>query len=144
MTETKADLEARVADLEAERDQLHGQLAAATAATPGPVQAAPRRPFLSEAERAELELRGQTTSPFTGEPLTRDQVLEELAQSDDQQGVEIAEPSPGLVAELPKTRERKPIEGVDYIWPSVAPGVLAADARTGVVAAGATGPLVEG
>ncbi|SCF22654.1 hypothetical protein [Micromonospora mirobrigensis] len=128
MSETKDEIAAERDQLRAENEQLRGQLT--TAGVPRlENEAAPRRPFLSEGERQELETYGVTNSPFTGQRLQADEVRAELATSDDQQGVEIGEAAPGLAREVPPTRERTPIEGVDYVWPSVAPGVLADDVK---------------
>lgn len=125
-----AELEETRAALAEERNrnqQLQGSLVALKPT--GEHQAVVRQPYLSEAERAELELRGRTTSPFTGREVTRDEALAALAKSEDQSGVEIGEPSAELAAAAVRPAKRAAVEGVDYVWPSVAPGVLADEAR---------------
>lgn len=109
----------------AENEQLRGQLAAAGATGRREFQAQARRPFLSEGERQELALYGETNSPFTGERLTTEQVRAELAESDTQREVEI--PDPVVPRQAPARKDRTPIGGVDYVYPSVAPGRLAQD-----------------
>lgn len=120
MAETKAELEARNAELEAENERLRGQLATAGAGQ-RVTQAQPRQPWLSEGERQELEAYGHTSSPFTGRTVTTDEARE--AHPD----VDIADAKPGAVkAAGPAPRRIKaPREGVDYVYPSVAPGQLA-------------------
>lgn len=128
MTETKAELEERAAALEAENEQLRGQLA--TAGVGRVVQPAPRRPWLSEGERQELAMYGETNSPFTGERLTTEGVRAELAKDPRASRVEIPDADQSVArAAVPRpARDRQPIDGVDFVYPSVAPGQLADDA----------------
>lgn len=120
MAETKAQIEEERDRLRAENERLRGQLATA-GAVPRVAQAAQSAPWLSEGERQELETYGRATSPFTGQEVTAAQAREAHP------GVDIAEAKPGAVkaaGPLPR-RVAAPREGVDYVYPSVAPGVLA-------------------
>lgn len=65
--QTKADLQDRVAELEAENADLRAR---ADGDGRPAVNYRPVRPFLSEGERQDLELYGVTNSPFTGEQIT--------------------------------------------------------------------------
>lgn len=120
MAETKAELEAQRDALQAENERLRGQLATAGAG-PRVAQAQPVQPWLSEGERQELEAYGRTSSPFTGREITTGEARE--AHPD----VEIRDAKPGAVKAAGPVRRRaaQPREGVDYVWPSVAPGQLA-------------------
>ena len=83
MAETRAELEARVADLEQENAQLRRQLAGATVAgQPGQAQ---HRFELSEAARQELVDHGETS--VGGQLKTRAEVRELLGPN--QQNVDI-------------------------------------------------------
>lgn len=70
MSMTKAELEAKVSELEEDNERLRAELAAAG----GTMAGTPRRPApvepsfgMSEGERADLEQTGRATSPFTGD-----------------------------------------------------------------------------
>jgi len=89
LTTERESLVAYVERLTAENDRL---LDAALAAAPA---AAPRRPWLSEGERQELERFGVTNSPFTGERLTIDDARAYLID-EGQDGVIIGEPDPAV------------------------------------------------
>lgn len=123
---TKADLEATNAEMtaelnavRAENENLRGQLAASGARRPPAVE----HPFvLSQGELAELETYGVTN--HDGQRLTREQALTRMAASDDQRGVQIAEPKADLAASLPAVRPNLGLPGVDYVYPSVRPGAI--------------------
>ena len=118
MAELKEDITAERDALREENERLRAELAerpaagvnASAAAGLSGVHQATRPPFLSEGERAELEMRGVANSPFTGERLTAAE-----------EGVE-TKADPETVVALPGKREG--VEGVDYVYPSVAPGVI--------------------
>lgn len=101
-----------VASLRAENERLRGQLAA-SGADRRLSQNRATRPFLSEGERQDLELNGVTNSPFTGERLTAE-------------GEGVEQVRDAQVADLPpvRTASTQGVEGFDYVYPSVAPGVL--------------------
>lgn len=122
MALTKAELEERAARLEADNERLRGQLATAGAGQ-RIAQATPRTPWLSEGERQELEAYGAAVSPFTGQRVTADEAREAYPD------VEIREAKPGAVraAGPAPRRTAQPREGVDFVYPSVAPGQLADD-----------------
>lgn len=65
---TKDELEAELATVTRERDELRAAVAEQRPAAPANYR--PTRPFLSEGERQELEQYGVTNSPFTGEQIT--------------------------------------------------------------------------
>jgi hypothetical protein len=102
-----------LARLRAENERLRGQLAA-SGADNRLSQNRATRPFLSEGERQDLELNGVTNSPFTGERLT--------AQGE---GVEtVRDPQTAALPPVRTTGDRPGVEGFDFVYPSVAPGVL--------------------
>jgi hypothetical protein len=109
---TAAKPQDEVARLRAENERLRGQLAA-SGADRRLSRNRSTRPFLSEGERADLELNGVTNSPFTGERLNA------AAEGVDM----VRDPQ---VADLPpvRTQPTQGVEGFDYVYPSVAPGVL--------------------
>jgi hypothetical protein len=117
MSETKEEIAAERDALRAENENLRGQLAAAGAVRPAPAE---HRFVLSEGARQELEMTGVTN--VGGRLRTRDEVLAML--DDDQAGVEIAEPPLEQARTSPQLREAAGVEGVDFVYPSVAPGVL--------------------
>jgi hypothetical protein len=123
---TKADLEAQLAAARAENENLRGQLAASGAGATGRAYQAPHEFILSEGDRQELELHG--VANIGGRLMTRAEVLELLADSRTQSGVEIGEPGPeadrtatALVAN--RNAERN-IRGVTFVYPSVADGLI--------------------
>lgn len=89
MSMTKAELEERVAELEAENATLRAHLEETTAAAEAPAtetaRPEPQEPSfgLSEGMRADLEAHGRTVSPFTGKTLvgTPDDYREEGAEA---------------------------------------------------------------
>lgn len=116
MAETKEEIAAERDALRAENDNLRGQLAAATAGV-GPV--APVHTFeLSQGHLAELETFGVTN--IDGRQYTADEVRAKLTGG--QEGLEIKEPSNPVA--VPVRPEREPVAGVDFVWPSVAPGEI--------------------
>lgn len=116
MPETKEEISAERDSLRAEVDQLRGQLAAAGANR----VAAPTHTFeLSQGQLAELESFGVTT--VGGVQRTTDDVRAML--TGDQAGLEIADASAPAAA-LPVVDRGTPRYGVDYVYPSVAPGQL--------------------
>lgn len=116
MTELKEDIAAERDQLKAENDLLRAQLAAAGRPA-GAVQ--PTHTFqLSEGDRQELAIRGEIN--VGGRMLTADQVAEKLGPN--QQGIDLgdATPPPAGPGEAP----RSAVRGVDYVYPSVAPGQI--------------------
>jgi uncharacterized small protein (DUF1192 family) len=111
-----------LANLRAENERLRAQLAAAGR----PSSAAPQHTFvLSEGDRQELELYG--VANINGRRMTRDEVLAEVAKAGVQNGIEIATPAAGLdrSSDVTGQRDRKGgVEGFDFIYPSVAPGLI--------------------
>lgn len=120
MSELKEDVIAERDALRAENENLRGQLAAAGVARPGIAAPVEHRFTLSEGARQELELTGSTN--VGGRLRTRAEVMEML--DDRHERVEIAEPPAEQVRQVPTLRDPAGIEGVDYVWPSVAPGVI--------------------
>jgi hypothetical protein len=116
MTELKEDIAAERDQLRQENNRLRAQLAAAGAAPRG---YAPAQTFqLSEGDRQELAARGIVN--VGGRMRTAEEVREMLG--DDQQGVELgdAEPPAGMAG----GRDAGSVAGVDYVYPSVAPGQI--------------------
>jgi hypothetical protein len=110
--QTKADLEAEIARLTKDNENLRGQLAAAGARPP----AAQHQFLLSEGQRQELALNGNVL--VNGQYLTADQVVSKLGP--DQQGLELDVPD--KARELPREVTRDKVAGIDYVYPSVAYG----------------------
>lgn len=137
--ETKADLEAQVERLQSENENLRGQLAAAGARRPVAAGASPAQFVLSEGQRLELELTGQTTGPG-GQPMTVDDARTRLAESENQSGVQIADGARPLAPPTPVV-ERPAVVGVTHVYPSIRPGVIdpAVAGQPGI-----SGPTVEG
>lgn len=134
---TKADLEARLAATQRELELARGQLAEARAgaASPALVTFAGRPQFrngtqLSEGERQALEINGVVSDPHGGGLLLASDF-----------GVEVITEGGRKALEREQQRRETParagIPGVDYVYPSVAPGVLAEDAPV-------RGAVVEG
>lgn len=136
---TKADLEAKLAAVQAENETLRGQLteARAGAASPARITFAGRPQYrggtkLSEGERQDLEMNGVANDPNGGGLLLASDF-----------GVEVkTEAGRTALENAVKRRDGDRavdggdgIEGVDFVYPSVARGVLAEDApvRGGVV-----------
>jgi hypothetical protein len=120
MSETKEEIAAQRDALLAEVENLRGQLAAAGAGQPGRAAPAEHKFVLSEGARQELEATGVTN--IGGRLRTIEEVRGLL--DDRHANVEIADPDPSVVRQLPRTRAPGNVEGVDYVWPSVAPGVI--------------------
>lgn len=115
MSETKADLERRVAELEAENGELRAAAERDVTSAGGTRESGRAHPptdgdgnrVLSEGERQELEARGVATSPFDGKPLN---ALDE--------GVEVASPEARRRAERDRTTRR---ESAPADWPLSGP-----------------------
>lgn len=126
MSETKEEIAAQRDALQAENENLRGQLAAA-GATRGLSAPAAHRFFLTEGDRQELELKG--VANIGGRLMTTEQVLAKLAEQGETR-VEIADASPAAADQAAVTlaaherQERGGQYGVDYVYPSVAPGVI--------------------
>lgn len=124
MADTKEEIAAQRDALLAENDaliseneNLRGQLAAAGAATRGP--AAPQHTFqLSEGDRQELAMRGVLA--VGGRVRTREEVRAMLPES--QRNVDLGTAEPAFPADAERVRDG--VEGVDFIYPSVAPGFI--------------------
>lgn len=103
--------------LQAENENLRGQLAAAGARN---TTAAPAAHVfqLSEGQRQELQMHGNAV--IDGKMMTIDEVRKILPPG--QTTVEIT--APKTVRELPAERTRDKIAGIDYIYPSVEYGKL--------------------
>ena len=120
---TKAAVEAQRDALQAQVERLQGELASARAGGASPALvtlAAPDPNFLCEGDRQALEINGVVNSATTGRQL--------LASDFDitvktEQGRETLRRAQAQTAQ-----EREGIRGVDFVYPSVARGVLAADA----------------
>ena len=129
MSETKDDiaaerdqLRAQLEAAQAENEGLRGQLATAGANTsPARVTFVDRPPYpLSEGERQALITEGVISSPFNGrQMLASDYDLEVTTDAGRERLAAVQAKSEG---------DRQGIRGVDYVYPSVAPGVLADDA----------------
>lgn len=103
--------------LRAENAHLRAQLAAQPARTPMvPVH----RFAVSEGERQELELYGVAT--VGGRLMSTEEVRKAAAAVG--LAIEIKDAAPGLKRELPVRVERGGVYGVDYVYPSVAPGLI--------------------
>jgi hypothetical protein len=113
VAETKEEITAERDQLRTEVEQLRGQLAAAGARVP-----APQYTFqLSEGDRQELVQRGVVN--IGGRRMTREDVAAEL--SVDQLDVELGDATP---VDAPAPARTGAVEGVDFIYPSVAPGLI--------------------
>lgn len=112
MSETKEDIAAERDALRAENAELR-KAAAGRPATAPQVQ---HRFVLSEGDRQELVARGVVN--INGRRMTREDVEAELG--DDQLDVDLGDAQPADT-ERPA---RAAVEGVDFIYPSVAPGLI--------------------
>lgn len=120
MSELKDEIAAERDALREENQRLRAQLTAA--GSPAGAYQPAQRFQLSEGDRQELETYGVVN--IRGRRMTREQVLAELG--DDQQDVPIGEPDPALdrSGDLAGQRPNAGIPGVDFIYPSVAPGLI--------------------
>lgn len=118
MAETKDEIAAQRDALLAENENLRGQLAAA-----GGRVVRPQHTFmLSEGARQELQLYGVTN--IDGRRWTIDEVRAKLAEQE-QDGVEIADPDPSVARTAAVgLRPQGKTPGVDFVYPSVAPGQI--------------------
>jgi hypothetical protein len=119
MAETKDDIAKDRDRLKAENEALRRQLAAAGGG-PGRVVAPQQTFMLSEGDRQELAARGVVN--VGGRLLTADEVRARLPEG--QRDVDLGDaPVP---ADLDRIRGRSSnaVEGVDFIYPSVAPGQI--------------------
>jgi hypothetical protein len=118
MAELKEQIEAERDELREENHRLKAQLAAA--GRPARANQAEQQFVLSEGHRQELVANGVVN--VNGRRMTRADVEEALG--DEQQGLELgdAEPADGLGEQL--EQERAGIRGFDYVYPSVAPGLI--------------------
>lgn len=104
--------EAEVAALRAENDRLKGQLAQATART---ANVAPAKPYLTEGERQELITFGRSGG------LNLKTAAKKFPEADLSGTTEVARKAS---TEDELKGERSSIRGFDFVYPSVAPGVL--------------------
>lgn len=120
MAETKDDIAAERDALREENDRLKAQLAATGT---GARVVAPRQTFqLSEGDRQELVARGAVN--VGGVLLGRDDVRARLGEG--QQGVDLGDGpvDPAVQRVLAQRRDGAGVAGVDYVYPSVAPGQI--------------------
>jgi hypothetical protein len=123
MAETKEEIAAERDDLReqnerqtAEIENLRGQLAASGAAAR---TYAPSQQFaLSEGDRQELVQRGVVN--IGGRRMSREQVAAALPDSYANVDLGTAEPADGDLQDA----ERSKIRGVDFVYPSVEPGLI--------------------
>lgn len=119
MAETPKEIAEDRDRLRAENENLRGQLAAAGAARVGTAAPAQHVFQLSQAQLNELETTGFTN--VGGRRVGTDEVRKMLGK--DQRGVEIAKPS-NPVAPAPVRERQAAVPGVDFVYPSVAPGQI--------------------
>lgn len=125
MAPTKDELEAENAQLREELDRTRGQLTEARAGLGGVQRVTfPTSPGfqLSEGIRQDLEQQGVARDPNTGAELLASDFDVEVRTAAGRLNLEQAQ------QRRAKLGDRPGIRGVDYVYPSVAPGVLAADA----------------
>lgn len=118
MAETKEDIAAERDLLREENEQLRSQLTQATAAPTAAPYAPSARFVLSEGDRQELVQHGQVN--INGRMRTADEVRSML--DDDQRGIDLGSAKPPV--QPTALQERGAVRGVDYVWPSVAPGEI--------------------
>lgn len=116
MAELKDDIAAERDALRAENGRLRAQLAAA--GRPAGVVTPAHTFQLSEGDRQELAARGVLN--VGGRMRTADEVRELLG--DGQQDVDLGDATPPPAG--PGEPSRGSVRGVDYVYPSVAPGVI--------------------
>lgn len=123
MAETKDDIAAERDKLREENEQLRRQLAASGAAPASGRVVAPQQTFmLSEGERQELAARGVLS--IGGRLYSRDEVRQKLGDSQQDLDLGDAEPDQATMLALQQQRKAGAVEGVDYVYPSVAPGEI--------------------
>lgn len=114
MAETKDDIAAERDTLKAENEQLKARLAATGATRPY----APSQRFqLSEGDRQELVANGRVN--VGGVLLNRDQVRAKL--DDNQRNIDLGE---GDAPDATAVQPNRGTPGVDFVYPSVAPGEI--------------------
>lgn len=121
-TDLTKELTAERDALRAENENLRGQLAAAGAARPAAAAPVEHRFMLSEGDRQELELRGVVN--IGGRQYTTAEVRKLLAADPRLAGVEIADAPAATETRVAPTRLQGHAPGVDFVWPSVAPGAV--------------------
>jgi hypothetical protein len=117
MAETKEDIAAARDALQRENEQLRGQLAAAGA---GRAYQPAAQFVLSEGNRQELLAHGVTV--IGGRRVTRDEVEAAVAGNPAYDGVDLGDTDP--VEQPAAGRRSAGVLGVDFIYPSVAPGYI--------------------
>jgi hypothetical protein len=120
MPETK-DAAAQLAALRAENDRLRQQLATATTRRAN-VPAA--KPYLTEGERQDLITFGVTTDVHTGRRLNLAQAHEAYPDADLTDATDVAKAASEQDA---GEQTRSAVRGVDFVYPSVAPGQIDPD-----------------
>lgn len=118
MSETKDQIAAERDALRDENRRLRAQLTAAGR----DASAAPHRFVLSEGARQELALYG--VANIDGRRMTSDEVADRLGE--DQQDVDLPDPPAALDrrGDVAGQRAASAVPGVDYVYPSVAPGAI--------------------
>jgi hypothetical protein len=131
MAETKDDIAAERDRLRAENESLRAQLSdvAAGGAAVGRAAVPAYRFQLSEGDRQEVAIRGGAN--INGRWMTKDEIEAAMAAAgpddqghNDQSSVELPDAPDATKVTGPRTPRAGGVEGVDYVWPSVAPGVL--------------------
>ena len=119
MAEAQKDIAAQRDQLLAENEQLRAQLAAAGAAgaTVGRAAVPAHQFMLSEGDRAALEQNGWAS--INGKVMSIEDVRAALGP--DQQSVPLVGPENPTVPQPP---QRGSVRGVDFVYPSVAPGEI--------------------
>jgi hypothetical protein len=138
MSETKDDIAAQRDALQADNERLRGELAAARVGAASPARvtlATPDPNFLCEGDRQALEINGVVNSATTGRQLLASDFDIEVKTEQGRENLRRAQAQ--------TAQEREGIRGVDFVYPSVARGVLAADAPVrGAQPAAAVEPAV--
>jgi hypothetical protein len=119
MAETKEDIAAERDALRAENENLRGQLAAAGASRPGMAAPVQHEFTLSQGQLSDLEAFGVTN--VGGRQVTTDDVRGMLTGK--QSGLQIADAS-APVTPIPVRERQAAVPGVDFVYPSVAPGEI--------------------
>jgi hypothetical protein len=122
MSETKDQIADERDRLREENQRLRAQLAEASATTAGGAYRPAQQFVLSEGDRQELEMRG--TVNVGGRMRTADEVRDMMGERG--ADVPIGEPSEALDrrGDVQGQRVNAGIPGVDFVYPSVAPGVI--------------------